>query len=262
MTVFFVEPAAKAQQEFSLKEGFGALVWQRGPIVTSAAFLTALLHGLVLLAYLHRPAEPVVTQAMPLPMIAIALAAPAQQAVALPQAAPTPPKPVVTPPKPVVKPKPKPKPKVTPKPKAPSEIKKPQPEKTEPKADTSPPAPAAPSTPAPASPIASAPKANHASASASPVITQANANADYLHNPAPPYPRMAKQRHWEGQVTLRVLVTPDGRCGDISVHRSSGHDVLDEAALDAVRNWRFVPGKKGDTPISSWVNVPIAFTLE
>ena len=63
-------------------------------------------------------------------------------------------------------------------------------------------------------------------------------------------------------MVLRVFVTADGHCGDLSVQRSSGHEALDEAAMDAVKQWRFVPGKHGDSAVASWVNVPIEFSLE
>ena len=38
--------------------------------------------------------------------------------------------------------------------------------------------------------------------------------------------------------------------------------VLDDAALQTVRRWRFVPARRGDTPVESWVDVPIIFRLE
>ena len=61
---------------------------------------------------------------------------------------------------------------------------------------------------------------------------------------------------------LKVLVDASGRVGDIKVARSSGYPNLDTAALKAVRNWRFVPGKRAGIPISTWVEVPIAFSLK
>jgi protein TonB len=92
--------------------------------------------------------------------------------------------------------------------------------------------------------------------------TPANSNANYLRNPAPVYPNVARQRHWEGLVLLRVFVTEHGHCGEIGVQRSSGHDVLDESAMIAVRKWMFIPAKRGETTVSSWVTVPIEFRLE
>jgi protein TonB len=62
-------------------------------------------------------------------------------------------------------------------------------------------------------------------------------------------------------VQLRVYVTPEGLCGELNLLKGSGHDELDEAALEAVKAWKFVPGKLGDTPVASWVTVPIEFHL-
>jgi periplasmic protein TonB len=89
----------------------------------------------------------------------------------------------------------------------------------------------------------------------------ANAFANYLNNPKPHYPGVARNRHWEGLVYLRVYVTTDGLCGNLSLQRSSGHGVLDEAAMAAVRNWKFAPGTRGGMAVASWVTVPIEFDL-
>jgi len=87
-------------------------------------------------------------------------------------------------------------------------------------------------------------------------------DAAYLHNPKPRYPAIAIARNWEGVVKLRVNVLPNGTAGQVQLAQSSGHDALDEAALEVVRRWRFVPAKRGDTPIASWVHVPLVFKLD
>ena len=60
---------------------------------------------------------------------------------------------------------------------------------------------------------------------------------------------------------LRVQVSADGFAGVVTVQKSSGFERLDESALNSVKNWRFVPAKKGDQNIVSWVLVPIVFSL-
>lgn len=87
------------------------------------------------------------------------------------------------------------------------------------------------------------------------------ANAAYLHNPKPLYPAMAKRRQWEGKVILKVKVLASGAASEVSIQTSSGHEILDEAALEAVRQWHFVPAKRGGQPVDSLVNVPINFNL-
>jgi periplasmic protein TonB len=85
--------------------------------------------------------------------------------------------------------------------------------------------------------------------------------ADYLHNPKPHYPGIARNRGWEGLVQLRVYVTAEGLCGNIELYQGSGHEELDEAAMAAVSAWQFVPAKLDDAPIAGWVIVPIEFNL-
>lgn len=93
------------------------------------------------------------------------------------------------------------------------------------------------------------------------VTESAKANASYLHNPKPEYPALAKRRQWEGRVLLKVRVLANGSVAAVSVETSSGHELLDEAALEAVRQWHFVPAKRGGQAVDSWVNVPINFNL-
>lgn len=65
----------------------------------------------------------------------------------------------------------------------------------------------------------------------------------------------------EGRVVLRVLVSADGRAEQVELAKSSGYDRLDQAAIKAVRNWRFKPGTKNGEPQSMWFNQPINFQL-
>ena len=93
-------------------------------------------------------------------------------------------------------------------------------------------------------------------------ISRARFDADYLHNPAPPYPPQARRMNEEGKVILRVEVSAEGRAENIEIKTSSGSARLDESALRTVRSWRFIPAKRGETAVSSWVQVPIIFKLE
>jgi len=77
----------------------------------------------------------------------------------------------------------------------------------------------------------------------------------------PVYPRIARESGWEGTVLVRVAVQPDGRPDSIKVRKSSGHQILDEAAVEAVKKWRFFPAKDGNIPIRSMVEIPINFDL-
>ena len=118
--------------------------------------------------------------------------------------------------------------------------------------------------PAPAAPVASQPDVKPAPPAppAPEPLTQARFDADYLANPAPPYPPLSRRMSEEGKVILRVSVTPQGTAESVEIKTSSGSQRLDEAAQKTVRNWRFIPAKRGDTAVQSFVLVPIIFKLE
>jgi len=86
--------------------------------------------------------------------------------------------------------------------------------------------------------------------------------ADYLHNPAPQYPNMARRNGDQGRVLLKVLVTLNGDAGNVTLEKSSGSVYLDEAAIKAVKNWKFVPARSNNEAVSGYVTVPISFSLE
>jgi periplasmic protein TonB len=86
--------------------------------------------------------------------------------------------------------------------------------------------------------------------------------APHADNPAPDYPLAARQRGQEGRVVLSVEVLPSGDAGAVTVERSSGVASLDDAAVEAVRRWRFRPAQRNGTTIRATVQVPIRFALK
>lgn len=86
--------------------------------------------------------------------------------------------------------------------------------------------------------------------------------AEYLDNPAPAYPGLARRLGEEGTVVLRVHVLRDGRAREIEILTPSGSPRLDQAASAAVRHWRFLPARLGEERIDSWLRVPVVFRLE
>lgn len=88
-----------------------------------------------------------------------------------------------------------------------------------------------------------------------------SAKPRYRTNPTPDYPLPCKRRREEGIVLLNVIVQPDGLPSAISLNRSSGHPLLDKAALEGVRRWTFEPGRAAGLPVSSLVVVPVRFSL-
>jgi protein TonB len=82
-----------------------------------------------------------------------------------------------------------------------------------------------------------------------------------IRNTPPIYPETARRAGWEGRVTVRVEVSADGLPIRIVLEKSSGYGVLDQAALRAVKNWRFQPRTMGGVAMAGTVDVPVNFTL-
>ena len=91
---------------------------------------------------------------------------------------------------------------------------------------------------------------------------QVAAKPDYLRNPPPKYPAEALRRKQEGTALINVRVSTEGRVLDLRLVKSSGHSSLDQAALRAVRSWRFQPAKVGGFPTESSVEVPVDFRIK
>lgn len=121
---------------------------------------------------------------------------------------------------------------------------------------------AEPESPAPAVAAPVAPVVPVAAAPAPVVVTEPDYKAAYLNNPRPPYPMVARRMGWSGKVILNVEVLAEGGCGDLSIFKSSGHDILDKAAMQTVKSWRFTPARRGGQPVTQWFKVPIQFSLE
>jgi protein TonB len=85
--------------------------------------------------------------------------------------------------------------------------------------------------------------------------------ARYSDTPKPVYPESARRENREGRVLLRVLIDDRGKPNSVEISRSSGSDALDQAATHAIKRWRFHPARAGDTPVESWVSIPIDFRL-
>lgn len=85
--------------------------------------------------------------------------------------------------------------------------------------------------------------------------------ARYSDTPKPNYPESARRENREGRVLLRVLIDDQGKTKAVEINRSSGHNALDGAAAEAIKRWRFVPARAGETAVESWVSIPIDFHL-
>lgn len=92
--------------------------------------------------------------------------------------------------------------------------------------------------------------------------TQRIASADFAENLAPPYPERAKEMKQQGLVILMVQVDATGHPIEMNIKQSSGYFLLDEAAVKAVKHWKFRPARVGGVAVESTTEVPIRFRLE
>ncbi len=126
-------------------------------------------------------------------------------------------------------------------------------------------APTAPTLPAPTrveAPPAPAPP-SPAPVVTAPSKTDVSIPASYsASNQKPIYPNMSKRLGEQGTVVLRVLVKADGSAGEVEVKSSSNYPRLDQAAIDAVKTWRFNPAKIDGKATDEWYQVPIPFKLQ
>jgi TonB family protein len=81
-----------------------------------------------------------------------------------------------------------------------------------------------------------------------------------IYSPEPEFSEEARRSKYQGEVTMLATIGADGRPRDLLVVRSLGMG-LDEKALEAVRTWRFEPGKKDGRPVAVQMNIIVSFHL-
>ena len=78
----------------------------------------------------------------------------------------------------------------------------------------------------------------------------------------PEYPRLAKMTGVEGIVVLLILIDESGNVEEIEVVKSLGNTGCDEAAVKAIKQWRFAPAMRQGRPIAARVTMPVLFNLK
>jgi len=77
----------------------------------------------------------------------------------------------------------------------------------------------------------------------------------------PEYPEEAKKAGIEGIVQLKVLVDKEGNVKKAIVTKTNGSVVLEQAALNAAKQWTFKPATIKKQPVEIWVSLPFKFKL-
>jgi protein TonB len=79
-----------------------------------------------------------------------------------------------------------------------------------------------------------------------------------IKNVQPVYPAVARAARVEGSVVLAVEVDKDGKVSDAKVIHSV--PLLDQAALEAVRQWEYTPMRRGNVAVPTTMTVTVNFT--
>src|SRR5271166_2023702 len=90
-------------------------------------------------------------------------------------------------------------------------------------------------------------------------ISSGVATGMLIQKTPPEYPPIAKTAHVAGTVELHAIISTDGTIKDL--HALSGPVMLRQAALDAVRNWRYKPYRLNNQPVEVETTINVVFTL-
>jgi protein TonB len=85
-------------------------------------------------------------------------------------------------------------------------------------------------------------------------------SAKIIDQPAPVYPSSVRQAGVQGTVVLHVIIGPDGKVSQLAV--VSGDPVLAQAAMDAVRRWRYMPTLIAGNPVEVDTTISVPFVLD
>lgn len=106
------------------------------------------------------------------------------------------------------------------------------------------------------------PESKQDGALASAPVSMPNSEASELNNPKPPYPAISRKLREQGLVLLKACISTGGTLDGLEIRQGSGYPRLDQVALQTVKQWKFIPAKKGSTPIPMCYELPVKFTLE
>jgi protein TonB len=75
----------------------------------------------------------------------------------------------------------------------------------------------------------------------------------------PVYPQLARQARIQGTVRLEAVISKDGTIEELKL--VSGHPLLVQAAMDAVKQWRYQPTMLNGVPVEVITTIDVNFTL-
>jgi protein TonB len=90
-------------------------------------------------------------------------------------------------------------------------------------------------------------------------VSSGVAQGNLIHNVKPPYPPLARQARVQGMVVIQAVIGKDGTIQNLRV--VSGHPMLAQAALEAVKQWRYKPYYLNGEPVDVDTTINVNFTL-
>lgn len=90
-------------------------------------------------------------------------------------------------------------------------------------------------------------------------VSQGVIQGNAISTPKPAYPPIAKTARIQGSVVLRAIISKNGHIENLQV--ISGHPMLTQAALDAVRQWRYKPYYLNGEPVEVDTTITVNFSL-
>jgi protein TonB len=82
-----------------------------------------------------------------------------------------------------------------------------------------------------------------------------------VHSPFPAYPPELLARRIQATVVLRLKIAADGTVAEATVHKTSGYEAMDQAALAGVKSWKFKPAQKNGKQVETAVRKPFTFEI-
>ncbi len=82
-----------------------------------------------------------------------------------------------------------------------------------------------------------------------------------VHSPFPAYPPELLARRIQATVVLRLRIAADGTVAEATVHKTSGYEAMDQAALAGVKSWKFKPAQKNGKQVETIVRKPFTFEI-
>lgn len=83
-----------------------------------------------------------------------------------------------------------------------------------------------------------------------------------VHAPPPVYPRRARQMRREGVVRVRIVLDKEGKMVSSRLLPGEDAELFGEATLEAIKRWRFTPGKIGNRAVMCEVEIPVEYNMD